>query len=76
MFHAGTVDELFNSAALDGQAFVQKFVEAYNIREMEPFAGQNAGWIYLSLHGYKITIFVDKTLMVESAPKQNEFQFD
>lgn len=65
-------DKLFNSSTLDGQEFVQKFMDAYNIPEFKPYtSGEESLWKYSSPEGTEIYIGTDKSIVIKKVPKSS-----
>lgn len=67
------VDTLFKTEGISGQKFTQTFIDSYHIPRMEGFGN---GWTYTSPNGYKIKIYQDKSILIESVAKETDFKFD
>ena len=65
------VDALFNATDMDASAFVQQFINAYNIPEMK-VSDDMESWNYTSSEGVKIKIDNKKGVFVEKVASSQE----
>ena len=71
------VDFLYNTAGINGEEFAQKFVDSYKIAKMSPFVKDGIqGWTYASPEGYKISVTVNKIILLEKVASESEMKFD
>lgn len=71
------VNALFNVEDMTTEKFVQTFIDAYKIPNMEPIFGDNLSmrWEYTSPDGFKIVIGNDKSIVMEKVAKAKERNF-
>jgi len=77
-FPSWVVNKLFNVEDMDGKSFAQTFVNNYSIPKLETEIRKNIllVWTYTSDKGFKVTIFEDKTLIIEKVASTKERKFD
>ena len=72
------VDKLYNTAGLPGEEFAQNFVNNYKIVRMDPFFTEDnvQGWKFISPEGYKLSVTVNKIILIEKIATKAEMKFD
>lgn len=77
-FEGKIVDELFNVANLDVKKFVKKFMESYEIPDMDIIQEDNGlYYTYTNPAGFKILISAEtKALIIQKVATESEQKFD
>ena len=72
------VDKLYNTAGLPGEEFAQNFVNNYKIVRMDPFFTEDnvQGWKFISPEGYKLSVTVNKIILIEKIATKADMKFD